>query len=213
MHAPKRAPSYGYMLCTRYVYVRRGATRECAQTKIADFLSTAAVWCVPFCLDCSVPSVYSINYKRNNNKKSLHLRNSYVKFTLKERLTSIQKALGPWWTSQTPPLKKGENCPEINSHTKRSPVVRLNLHTLVPTPTDTRSKSLRVISVLVISVEFDWDALQQHPKLFGAVALCVGDKHAAGLTVRGVVEGHGNILGLGPPQVDLVNLAHVPHAH
>ena len=30
----------------------------------ADFLSTAAVWCVPFCLDCSVPSVYSINFKR-----------------------------------------------------------------------------------------------------------------------------------------------------
>ena len=30
MNAPKRAPSYGYMLCTRYVYVRRGATRECA---------------------------------------------------------------------------------------------------------------------------------------------------------------------------------------
>ena len=24
----------------------------------------AAVWCVPFCLDCSVPSVYSLNYKR-----------------------------------------------------------------------------------------------------------------------------------------------------
>ena len=81
--------------------------------------------------------------------------------------------------------------------------MRLNLHTLVHTPTDTRSKSLcvLVISVLVISVELDWDALQQHPKLFGAVALCVGDKHAAGLTVRGVVEGHGNILGLGPPRV------------
>ena len=30
----------------------------------AVFLSTAAVWCVPFCLDCSVPSVYSINYRR-----------------------------------------------------------------------------------------------------------------------------------------------------
>ena len=59
--------------------------------------------------------------------------------------------------------------------------MRLNLHTLVHTPTDTRNKSLcvLVISVLVISVELDWDALQQHPKLFGAVALCVGDKLAA----------------------------------
>ena len=85
---------------------------------------------------------------------------------------------------------------------------------VVHTPTDTGSKSLCiVISVLVISVELNWDALQQHPKLFGAVALCVGDKMInmpAGLTVRGVVEGHGNILGLGPPPVDLVNLAHVP---
>ena len=37
------------------------------------------VWCVTFCLDCSVPSVYSINYRRKNNttrrgkkKKSWH---------------------------------------------------------------------------------------------------------------------------------------------
>ena len=74
MHAPKRAPSYGYMLCTRYVYVRRGATRECAQKEIADFLSTAAVWCVPFCLDGSVPSVYSINYRRKKNTTPTHHR-------------------------------------------------------------------------------------------------------------------------------------------
>ena len=26
--------------------------------------SVYAVWCVPFCLDCSVPSVHSINFKR-----------------------------------------------------------------------------------------------------------------------------------------------------
>ena len=29
-----------------------------AGSYFADFLSTAAVWCVPFCLDCSVPSVF-----------------------------------------------------------------------------------------------------------------------------------------------------------
>ena len=35
-----------------------------------DFLSTAAVWCVPFCLDCSVPSVYSINYTNAKKEKN-----------------------------------------------------------------------------------------------------------------------------------------------
>ena len=35
----------------------------------ADFLSTAAVWCVPFCLDCSVPSVDSINFKRKKKRE------------------------------------------------------------------------------------------------------------------------------------------------
>ncbi len=34
------------------------------ESYFADLLSTAAVWCEPFCLDCSVPLVYSINYKR-----------------------------------------------------------------------------------------------------------------------------------------------------
>ena len=34
----------------------------------ADF-STAAVWCVPFCLDCSVPWVYAINFKRKKKTR------------------------------------------------------------------------------------------------------------------------------------------------
>ena len=34
----------------------------------ADFFPTAAVWCVPFCLDCSVPLVYAINFKRKKIK-------------------------------------------------------------------------------------------------------------------------------------------------
>ena len=44
----------------------RGGERE-EGSYFADFLSTAAVWCVPFCLDCSVPSVYSINFKRTKD--------------------------------------------------------------------------------------------------------------------------------------------------
>jgi len=79
------------------------------------------------------------------------------------------------------------------------------LYTLPLTPVASHS----VISVLVISVELNWDALQQRPKLFGAVALCVGDKHAAGLTVRGVVEGHGNILG-GPFYECHAGATHLP---
>ena len=40
-------------------------------TKITRvYITTAAVWCVPFCLDCSVPSVYSINYTNAKKEKN-----------------------------------------------------------------------------------------------------------------------------------------------
>ena len=57
--APSRSQSHARsrtrpMICHK---LRRASERQ-------HSAQHAAVWCVPFCLDCSVPSVYSLNYKR-----------------------------------------------------------------------------------------------------------------------------------------------------
>ena len=54
----------------------KGGGRE--RSYFADFLSTAAVWCVPFCLGCSVPSVYVINFKRKKTGNAYAIFNGGV---------------------------------------------------------------------------------------------------------------------------------------
>ena len=50
-----------------------GATTGRAAKLISLIFSIAAVWCVPFCLGCSVPWVYVINFKRKKKKLSTAL--------------------------------------------------------------------------------------------------------------------------------------------
>ena len=49
--------------------------------------STAAVWCLPFCLDCSVPWVYAINFKRKKKDTDAHvrwnLRDDYLRISVR----------------------------------------------------------------------------------------------------------------------------------
>ena len=57
----------------------------------STFLSTAAVWCVPYCLDCSVPWVYAINFKRKKNWPTLGRHRSIFRHKSKFR-TSLARS-------------------------------------------------------------------------------------------------------------------------
>ena len=61
-----------------------------------DFLSTAAVWCVPFCLDCSVPSVYSINFKRKKKKRTLCIAIDPHQTSPRVRRVAVDPPLTMW---------------------------------------------------------------------------------------------------------------------
>ena len=45
------------------------AAEEQAEQEKKKKTAAVSVWCVPFCLHCSVPSVYSINYHGTDAKK------------------------------------------------------------------------------------------------------------------------------------------------
>eukprot|EP00964_Phaeocystis_antarctica_P133924 scaffold98155_cov72-Phaeocystis_antarctica.AAC.2 len=71
----------------------------------------AAVWCVPFRLDCSVPSVYSINYRRKTKKRPRSLCGSSVGPSSRWEQLLLMVSLQLKWcvVVDTPLLKYGAN--------------------------------------------------------------------------------------------------------